>query len=382
VLGTDIPIEILNVPQGLDITPRRFWTPATIHIRAADGRLQPFVVQAARLDKPETIELRGVAGQVAWRRRFYATPNAATDNSAPPVDFETLRRALPMFSDDGYLHHNWGNRAPVRGLPRDHFAIVSDSEIDLPAGYYEFFLRADYAAALRVNGTTLLNAPAPDYPGVMPVSTWLELPAGKQRLEVDYLHREGNADVRFELRRIDSIGRLRNVPAGVSRSTQDGALTIYLEGEDLRVVATSSPPPAISRPNMLPYGRYWSAGRQLRAEAVGADQWIDLGFSVPHAANYQLTGALTQSTDGGIIDLFLDDERLLAGVDLSGIRNETSPKRSWGQRMLSAGGHTLRIRVVGTNARSAGSRFAWGLDYLALVPELRQSALSESASDQ
>jgi hypothetical protein len=95
---------------------------------------------------------------------------------------------------------------------------------------------------------------------------------------------------------------------------------------------------------------------------------LDFSFSVPRGGTYELIGALTKSTEGGVVDLLLDDEPLVTGVDLSGIRFETWPHRSWGLRTLSAGDHTLRIMVIGTNSRTNGSCFAWGLDYLALIP--------------
>jgi hypothetical protein len=145
-------------------------------------------------------------------------------------------------------------------------------------------------------------------------------------------------------------------------------LALYLEGEDLRVTGTSNPPPAILRPSMLRHGRYWSGGRQLRVEATSAGQWVDLSFTVSRAGTYELFGELTKSTDGGIVDIFLDESPLATAVDLSAVAYRTSGRQPWGRRTLSAGDHTLRMQSVGANPRSTGNRFSSGLDYFELVP--------------
>jgi formylglycine-generating enzyme required for sulfatase activity len=290
VHGTGIPVEIRNVSgtDGLEVTPRRFWTPATVHIRAADKRFRPFVVQAVRLDKQEAVELRGVAGQIVWDRAFHVIRGSTTDNTATPPDWEKLRSSKPLASNRDFLYRHLRLPRGTARLPHDSLAMMSKTEIEVPAGFYEFFLRADCAAALRIDGMTLLNAPAPNYPSTMPVNSWLEFPTGKHRLEVDYLHREGSTDLRFDMRRIDSVGPIRNVPASVPHRLQDEPLAIYLEGEEMRILGTCSPPPAVSRPNMLPYGRYWSGGRHLWVEATEAGQWLDFSFSVPRGGTYEL----------------------------------------------------------------------------------------------
>ena len=182
------------------------------------------------------------------------------------------------------------------------------------------------------------------------------------------MHHTGNAYLGFELRRIDALGPIRQVPGEKVSAEIVDQFALYLEGEDLPIVNTSDLQPTILRVNMLPRGRYWSGGRQVRFEMTGLGQWVELGIHVPREAIYEVLGCLTKSNDGGIVDLLLDEQPLQAGVDLYAPKFLLAGRRTWGQLHLDAGAHKLRIRVVGTNPRSEGVRFASGLDYLELIP--------------
>ena len=78
---------------------------------------------------------------------------------------------------------------------KENFGLVFEGEIDVPAdGVYRFSVRADDAAALAIDGETVVHNE--DYE--QPRTGQVPLQHGTHKLRVSYMQRGGDADLRLQ----------------------------------------------------------------------------------------------------------------------------------------------------------------------------------------
>ncbi|MFL6120360.1 LamG-like jellyroll fold domain-containing protein [Actinophytocola sp.] len=149
--------------------------------------------------------------------------------------------------------------------------------------------------------------------------------------------------------------------------------TSQYEAEDPSVVTKSQPagqnvplaPQTNSDPTVI-----WSNGAQLRFAADRVNTSFGLDFSVPIDADYALGANLTKTSGSGRLTFALDGHALLNGDTWDGYQASGTGTEylTLGGGHLSAGKHTLTIKVTGTNASSVSPRYAAGIDLLNAVP--------------
>ena len=94
---------------------------------------------------------------------------------------------------------------------------------------------------------------------------------------------------------------------------------------------------------------------------------LELELDVPQPGEYELMGVLTMARDYGIVQLYLDDEKLGGPVDLYNYPDVvTTGELRLGQRQLAAGLHRLIFEITGANASAIKSHLV-GIDFLRLV---------------
>jgi hypothetical protein len=109
----------------------------------------------------------------------------------------------------------------------------------------------------------------------------------------------------------------------------------------------------------------WSGGAQLFCGA-GPGASLTFALDAPVSGRYRLGLFATRAPDFGIARVFLDDRRLADDADLYAPVVQPTGRLELGTVRLAAGGHRLRVEVVGRNPASGGSFL--GLDCLELVP--------------
>jgi hypothetical protein len=142
-----------------------------------------------------------------------------------------------------------------------------------------------------------------------------------------------------------------------------------LEGEDLRILAQSSPFPAGPQGMLYFPGSKWSGNSQLWVQPPRVGEWLDLELPVPDDGTYQVVMYLTRAHDYGVVQFFVNGQRLgkpIDGFHANGVV-ATGPI-NLGRVELKKGTATLRGEVVGTNEKSVGLRTMWGLDCVVLRP--------------
>jgi hypothetical protein len=142
-----------------------------------------------------------------------------------------------------------------------------------------------------------------------------------------------------------------------------------LEGEKLKLVGKSSAYPL--RPqDMKPFkDGLWSGDAHLLGQPPKAGEWADLELPVAADGKYAVIVYLTKAHDYGVIQFALDGKPL--GKPFDGFEPDkvvASGPVELGTVELKEGAAVLRVEVTGTNEKSVGLRYMWGLDCVVLKP--------------
>ena len=124
----------------------------------------------------------------------------------------------------------------------------------------------------------------------------------------------------------------------------------------------------------------WSGSQHLWwMDAKPGDQLV-LELKVAKAGRYRIEAALTKAADYGVVQIYLDDKKLDAPLDLYHPQVTSTGPILLGEQELTAGNHRLTLEVIGANAQAKPRRMV-GLDYVNLTPA-EQATEPEKAPNQ
>jgi len=156
---------------------------------------------------------------------------------------------------------------------------------------------------------------------------------------------------------VDGAGHL-GAPSPVVSAVSGKAL--FIEGQSLVATATGTAP-VVVQGNCC--GVTWAGNAQLWFQASAAGQYMVLTVNVPQAGTYDLSAAMTQARDYGIVGLAVDGTPL--GQPFDGYHANTVTIDfgvEFGSVALTAGTHKLTWTLTGKN--SASINYLVGIDYL------------------
>ena len=142
-----------------------------------------------------------------------------------------------------------------------------------------------------------------------------------------------------------------------------------LEGEKLRIAKKSSDFD-IDPQDMTAFGDgNWSGASHLWGRPGKAGEWVDLELPVKATGRYGVVVYLTKARDYGIVQFDVNGKPLGEKVDCYHANGVVATGAiDLGTVELQKGTATLRVQVVGTNPKSDGLRYMWGLDCVVLKP--------------
>ncbi|HWQ91108.1 MAG TPA: glycoside hydrolase family 172 protein, partial [Clostridia bacterium] len=139
-----------------------------------------------------------------------------------------------------------------------------------------------------------------------------------------------------------------------------------IEGESLAVASKTAG--VTQEQDMSGFGDQWSNDAHLWwTQAKPGDQ-LELALPVAAAGNYELKMQMTKAPDYGIIQLYLDGQKLGEPIDLYHSGVVPTKMVSFGTHQLSRGQHKLVAEVVGANPKAIQAHM-FGLDYVVLEPK-------------
>jgi len=159
-----------------------------------------------------------------------------------------------------------------------------------------------------------------------------------------------------------------------------------LEGEKLKVLAKTAGRAELQ--DMYGFGPNWSGDAHLWWIEAKPGDTLDLAVPVQKAGTYRLTMQLTKAVDYGIVQLYLDGEKLGEPIDLFNNSVVATGAMVMGIHKLDKGEHKLRVEIVGANEKAVKS-YMFGLDYVLLkdissafyLPENPKYTILDSALD-
>jgi hypothetical protein len=119
---------------------------------------------------------------------------------------------------------------------------------------------------------------------------------------------------------------------------------------------------------MTGYSGGWSNDSHLWWTRAKPGDKLDLALPVKEAGKYKLTARMTKARDYGIVQIYLDGQKLGDPIDLYNPDVVPTAVLSWGTHELTAGKHKLTFEITGANAKAVKAYMA-GLDYVKLEKE-------------
>jgi hypothetical protein len=138
-----------------------------------------------------------------------------------------------------------------------------------------------------------------------------------------------------------------------------------LEGESLKVLSKTGGDP--QEQDLTGFGNSWSNDAHLWWINAKPGDKLDLALPVAKSGKYKVALQLTKAPDYGIIQLYLDGQKLGDSIDLYHPSVVPSGLLGFGERELAAGEHKLTIEVLGANDKAI-KNYMSGLDYVKLDP--------------
>jgi hypothetical protein len=158
---------------------------------------------------------------------------------------------------------------------------------------------------------------------------------------------------------------LQKVPAPPPPYRIPGAI----EGESLKVAGKSGKFD-VGPQDMTEFSdgkNRWSGNRHLWVRPNEKGAWTDLELPVAADGKYRVVVYLTKARDYGTVQFRIDGQKLGKAIDCFASRGvlATGPVEL-GTVELKKGKAKLRVEVAGTNEKSVGLRYMWGLDCVVL----------------
>jgi len=138
-----------------------------------------------------------------------------------------------------------------------------------------------------------------------------------------------------------------------------------IEGESLKALEKTAGD--LSRQNLGGReGKIWSRNTHLWWTGAKPGDKLVLALPVKNAGRYDVRCNLTKAVDYGIVQLYLDDQKVGGPIDLYNDGVVPTGEISLGTMELSAGQHKLCVEIVGANDKAVKS-YMFGIDYVRLA---------------
>ena len=138
-----------------------------------------------------------------------------------------------------------------------------------------------------------------------------------------------------------------------------------IEGEKLKVLGKTAG--NLEEQDMSGFGGGWSGEAHLWWTGAKPGDKLDLALPVQKAGTYTLGVQFTKAPDYGIVQLYLDGQKIGVPLDTFRPAVRLNDMVRLDPMALTAGEHKLTIEITGANAKAIKS-YMVGLDYVKLIP--------------
>ena len=138
-----------------------------------------------------------------------------------------------------------------------------------------------------------------------------------------------------------------------------------IEAEKLKVLGKTGG--ETQEQDMTGFEGAWSNDAHLWWIGAKPGDKLDLAMPVAKNGNYRVSMLMTRAPDYGVVQFYLDGERLGKPVDLFRKNVRATELMVMGEKELTAGEHKLTAEIVGANPKAVKS-YMMGLDFIKLDP--------------
>jgi hypothetical protein len=138
-----------------------------------------------------------------------------------------------------------------------------------------------------------------------------------------------------------------------------------LEGEKLKILGKTGG--ETQEQDLTGFDGAWSNDAHLWWIGAKPGDKLELALPVKTNGKYRLSAQMTKAPDYGIVQLYLDGEKLGQPIDLYRKTVRPSEVLALGEHELTAGEHKLTAEIVGANDKAIKG-YMVGLDYVKLDP--------------
>jgi len=133
------------------------------------------------------------------------------------------------------------------------------------------------------------------------------------------------------------------------------------EGEGLKILSKTGGNP--QEQDLTGFAGQWSNDAHLWWIDAKPGDRLELGLPVKTGGNYNLSMQFTKAPDYGIVQLYLDGQKLGGSLDFYHPSVSPSGAVSFGSFQLTAGQHKISVEVIGANEKAVKA-YMFGLDYV------------------
>jgi hypothetical protein len=116
------------------------------------------------------------------------------------------------------------------------------------------------------------------------------------------------------------------------------------------------------------FGSGWSNDCHLWWTRAKPGDKLDLALPVKEAGRYKITARMTKARDYGIVQAYLDGQKVGESIDLYNPDVVPTGVLNWGVHELTVGKHKLTLEILGASDKAVKAYMA-GLDYVKLDKE-------------
>ncbi len=195
LLGPESDFRVTKVQGEVRVTPTEGQLPAKVEIDTTEAGLQPFGITIATDAGP--LALTGTLLSTQWTVTYYGW-DASTDPRSGDAAWHGITTEEPLSrAETSELDFVWHGGSPNESVPRDHFATVATTQIELPAGKWDLRTISDDGVRVFINGKEVLSNWT--WHGPTEDKATIELAAGSHRFRVEHFEIDGHAELRFKL---------------------------------------------------------------------------------------------------------------------------------------------------------------------------------------
>lgn len=195
LLGPGSDFHVTKLTGNVKVTPTSGQLPRQLTVEASEKGLHAFVLDISA--EGQTHRASGVLLNADWRVEFYAWSESEDPRKGPDAWARITSKGPLDVQTTSALDFVWYSRKPNDKVPRDRFATVATTTVNLPAGQYWVRTVSDDGIRVFVDGKQVVTDWT--WHPATPNDAKVRVDAGPHDFRVEHFEIDGYAQLQFWL---------------------------------------------------------------------------------------------------------------------------------------------------------------------------------------